>query len=107
MMRKIKVKMALSFAAGIVSGLMLAVGMTVWATQPGLPGGEALILPLIILLICFGVQLGVMGRDIQEWRRGYDAGYEDGLEDGTIDIRPVRVEVIDLTKRIPSNTNIS
>lgn len=101
------IKLILGFVAGIVSGLMLAVGMTMWASRPGLPGGEALILPQIILLICFGIQLGVMGRDIREWRRGYDAGYEDGLEDGTVDIRPVRVEVIDLTKRIPGSTNIS
>ena len=107
MMNGIKFKMLLGFVSGIVSGLMLAVGMTVWATRPGLPGGEALILPLIILLICFGVQLGVIGKDIREYRRGYNAGYEDRLEDGTVDIRPVRVEVIDLTKRIPSNTNIS
>ena len=102
-MKGFKIKMLLGFAAGIVSGLMLAVGMTVWANRPGLPGGEALLLPLIGL----GIQLGVMDRDIREYRRGYDAGYEDGLEDGTIDIRPVRVEVIGLTKHIPSSTNIS
>ena len=106
-MKGFKIKMLLGFVAGIVSGLMLAVGMTVWAYRPGLPGGEALLLPLIGLLICFGIQLGVMDRDIREYRRGYDAGYEDGLEDGTIDIRPVRVEVIGLTKHIPSSTNIS
>ncbi len=106
-MKGFKIKMLLGFVAGIVSGLMLAVGMTVWANRPGPPGGEALLLPLIGLLICFGIQLGVMDRDIREYRRGYDAGYEDGLEDGTIDIRPVRVEVIGLTKHIPSSTNIS
>ena len=106
-MKGFKIKMLLGFVAGIVSGLMLAVGMTVWANRPGLPGGEALLLPLIGLLLCFGIQRGVMDRDIREYRRGYDAGYEDGLEDGTIDIRPVRVEVIGLTKHIPSSTNIS
>ena len=98
-MRKIKVKMALSFAAGIVSGLMLAVGMTVWATRPGLPGGEALIVPLIILLIYFGAQLGTMGRDFREYRRGYDEGYVDGQEDGTIEIRPIKIEVLDADYR--------
>ena len=121
-MKGFKIKMLLGFVAGIVSGLMLAVGMTVWANRPGLPDGDApfasgmifmstllsmVTLPLIGLLICFGIQLGVMDRDIREYRRGYDAGYEDGLEDGTIDIRPVRVEVIGLTKHIPSSTNIS
>ena len=101
MMRKIKVKvkMALSFAAGIVSGLMLAVGMTVWATTPGLPGGEALILPLIILLIYFGAQLGTMDRDFREYCRGYDEGYVDGQEDGTIEIHPIKIEVLDADYR--------
>ena len=32
----------------------------------GLPGGEALILPLIILLIYLGWQLGAMWREVQE-----------------------------------------
>ena len=103
-MKGIKIKMILGFVAGIVSGLMLAVGMTVWANRPGLPGGEALILPLIGLLICFGIQLGAMDRDLREYQNGYNdgyhGGYEEGYEDGLI-------EVTDLTKHIPSSTNIS
>ena len=41
-----------------MSGLLLAYGMETWVQRDDLPGGEALILPLIVLLICLGWQLG-------------------------------------------------
>lgn len=50
--------MLLAFAGGILSGLLLAYGMETWVRRDGLPGGEALILPLIVLLIYLGWQLG-------------------------------------------------
>lgn len=61
-MRKIKwtVQVLLTFAGGLASGLLLACGADTWAQRDGLPGGEALILPLIILLVYLGWQLGVM-----------------------------------------------
>ena len=40
--------------------------METWAQRDGLPGGEALILPLIILLIYLGWQLGAMWREARE-----------------------------------------
>ena len=49
-----------------MSGLLLAYGMEAWAQRDGLPGGEALILPLIILLIYLGWQLGAMWREARE-----------------------------------------
>ena len=41
-------------------------GMMTWAQRDGLPGGEALILPLIVLLIYLGWQLGAMWREARE-----------------------------------------
>ena len=56
----------LVFLSGVMSGLLLVYGMETWAQRDGLPGGEALILPLIILLIYLGWQLGAMWREVQE-----------------------------------------
>lgn len=52
------VRLLLAFAGGLASGLLFACGLETWARRDGLPGGEALILPLIILLVCLGWQLG-------------------------------------------------
>lgn len=51
-------RLLLVFAGGILNGLLLAYGMETWAQRDSLPGGEALILPLIVLLIYLGWQLG-------------------------------------------------
>ena len=50
--RKIRqtVRLVLVFLSGVMSGLLLVYGMETWAQRDGLPGGEVLILPLIILL---------------------------------------------------------
>ncbi len=107
-MKRLKIKLALTFAAGIVSGLMLAVGIRCFPRRPTAPGGEVLILPLIVLLIYVGVQFGMMLQDFKgylEYQRGYEDGYETGREDGTIEVRPVSIRLIDLTRKA-SNSNI-
>lgn len=84
----------LGFAAGTLSGLMAAFVYQVWTGN--LVSGEKLILPLIIVTILFGIQLG-MFIPSRSYNQGYDAGYgdgyEDGLEDGSIEVHPVRIEV--------------
>lgn len=69
--RKIRqtVRLILVFLGGVMSGLLLVYGMETWAQRDGLPGGEALILPLIILLIYLGWQLGAMWREVREQLR--------------------------------------
>ena len=66
--RKIRqtVRLVLVFLSGVMSGLLLVYGMETWAQRDGLPGGEVLILPLIILLIYLGWQLGAMWREARE-----------------------------------------
>lgn len=59
-------RLLLVFGGGLVSGLLLVYGMDTWAQRDGLPGGEALILPLIFLLIYLGWQLGAMWREVRE-----------------------------------------
>lgn len=67
-MKKIRkiIQLLLVFIGGMVSGWLLTYGMETWAQRDGLPGGEALILPLIILLIYLGWQLGAMWREARE-----------------------------------------
>lgn len=48
----------LTFAAGGVAGLMLAVCMGIHTGRPGTVGGEVLIIPLMVLLIYVGWQAG-------------------------------------------------
>lgn len=48
----------LTFAAGGMAGLMLAVCMGIHTGRPGTVGGEALIIPLMVLLIYVGWQAG-------------------------------------------------
>lgn len=59
-------RLVLVFLSGVMSGLLLVYGMETWAQRDGLPGSEALILPLIILLIYLGWQLGAMWREARE-----------------------------------------
>lgn len=67
-MRKIHkiLQLPLVFIGGLVSGLLLAHGLETWAQRDGLPGGEALILPLIILLVYLGWQMSEMWREVRE-----------------------------------------
>lgn len=67
-MKKIRkiIQLLLVFIGGMVSGWLLTYGMETWAQRDGPPGGEALILPLIILLIYLGWQLGAMWREARE-----------------------------------------
>ena len=69
--RKIRqtVRLVLVFLSGVMSGLLLVYGMEPWPQGDGLPGGEVLILPLIILLIYLGWQLGAMWREVREQLR--------------------------------------
>lgn len=51
-------KTVVVFLAGAVAGLMLAVCLTVQGSRPGVFGGEALILPLMALLLYVGYEAG-------------------------------------------------
>ena len=51
-------KTVVVFLAGAVAGLMLAACLTVQGSRPGVFGGEALILPLMGLLLYVGYEAG-------------------------------------------------
>lgn len=55
-----KVKLMITFAAGAVSGLMVALCAWVYTGRPCVIGGEVLILPLIGLLLYVGYEFGVL-----------------------------------------------
>lgn len=56
--------LVLGFAAGLLSGAFIRLGCEIINDRPAAIGGEALILPLIVLLICLGWQLGAMLREV-------------------------------------------
>jgi hypothetical protein len=51
-------KSILGYSTSLLSGIIFAQGWQVFSQRPGYPGGEVLILPLFILLIVFGWQIG-------------------------------------------------
>ena len=53
-----RMKTVATFAAGAVAGLLLAACLTVQGSRPGVFGGEALILPLLALLLYVGYEAG-------------------------------------------------
>ena len=57
-MRRKQKRLWVSFLAGLLSGLMLALAAWVYTGRPMVCGGEVLVLPLIVMLIGFGWQLG-------------------------------------------------
>lgn len=90
-MRKVTVKISTSavlnksgfrcmfgYLSGIMSGILFIKGLEIFLNRKGLPGGEVLIIPLIVMLFALGVDVG------KEYgcRRGRDKGYYEGFEDG-------------------------
>ena len=53
-----RMKTVVVFLAGVVAGLMLAACLTGQGSRPGVFGGEALILPLMALLLYVGYEAG-------------------------------------------------
>lgn len=50
--------LVLGFSAGLLAGAFIRLGFEIINGRPVSIGGEALLLPLVILLICFGFSLG-------------------------------------------------
>lgn len=70
-MRRKQKRLWVSFLAGLLSGLMLALAAWVYTGRPMVCGGEVLVLPLIVMLIGFGWQLGQLAAetDMEHWYR--------------------------------------
>ena len=64
-----RIKTVVTFAAGAVAGLMLAACLTVQSSHPGIFGGEALILPLMALLLYVGYEAGRLSAMAQAEQR--------------------------------------
>lgn len=67
--------LVLGYAAGLLSGAFIRLGFEMLAGRPTSVGGEALILPLIVLLVCFGYSVGKEVRVQRTYERGYHDGY--------------------------------
>ena len=77
-----RMKTVVTFTAGAVAGLMLAACLTVQGSHPGVFGGEALILPLMGLLLYVGYEAGrlaALAQAEQRRRRTRKGGNVDGV----------------------------
>lgn len=74
--------LALGFVAGCLSGAFIRLGFEMVNGRPVSIGGEALILPLVIILICFGFALGSAFKAQVDFLRAYDRGFKDGCLQG-------------------------
>ena len=79
-----RTKTVVTFAAGAVAGLMLAACLTVQSSRPGVFGGEALILPLMGLLLYVGYETGRLSTlaQAEQRRRRRRAGPPYRVEHG-------------------------
>ena len=81
--------LVLGFSAGLLAGAFIRMGFEIIDGRPAAIGGEALILPLVILLVGFGFALGkevkAQGHFSRVYEKGYRRGYHKGLEDGTVE----------------------
>ena len=77
--------LVLGFAAGLLSGAFIRLGFEIINGRPSAIGGEPLILPLIILLLCFGFALGKEVKVQRKFDRAYTKGYQRGYEEGRTD----------------------
>ena len=67
-MKRKKIRLWVSYLAGLFSGLMLALAARMYTGRPGVLGGEVLVLPLIVLLVYFGWQLGRLAGEAEAER---------------------------------------
>jgi len=72
-MRKI-----LSFVSGILAGVVLHRSAEIFINRQETVGGEVLIVPMIIILLVFGWD---MGRE-SGYKKGIDRGFNQGFEEG-------------------------
>ena len=93
-----KWKFGVVFAAGVAAGAFCMIALQTGLGRNGRPGGEILVLPMVVLLLWAGWCLGrsrdglhrmvqqakgevtVDGSESAEYWNGYDEGYTDALE---------------------------
>lgn len=75
--------------AGLLSGMYIRLGFEIVKGRPFSPGGEALFLPLVGLLLYLGYNIGKAVATQRAADAAYKAGYQDGYQRGCIGRRKV------------------
>lgn len=71
----------LVFAGGLLAGVMVINLVNIMGyCRHGLPGGEAVMLLMIPLLLYAGSVIGQERRQPKTYQRGYRKGYQDGVD---------------------------
>ncbi len=81
--------LVLAAFAGLVSGMYIRLGFEIVKGRPFSPGGEALVLPLVALLLYLGYSIGKVAATQRAADAAYKAGYQDGYQRGCIGRRKV------------------
>lgn len=75
-------KVLIGYIAGVFSGMMIFQGLVVLLGRDGTFGGEILIIPLIIILIFLGWDMGKFFNSKDVFQEGKDKGFTEGFEEG-------------------------
>ena len=81
--------LVLGALAGLLSGMYIRLGFEIVKGRPFSPGGEALFLPLVALLLYLGYSIGKVAATQRAADSAYKAGYQDGYQRGCIGRRKV------------------
>ncbi|MDO4720735.1 MAG: hypothetical protein Q4A78_08735 [Peptostreptococcaceae bacterium] len=73
---------ALMMLTGILTGIGLSKSVDTLLRRKGLPGGEILFVPMIILVFLAGYQVRQLFSEEPEKERLYQKGLEDGIQRG-------------------------
>jgi high-affinity Fe2+/Pb2+ permease len=72
----------IGFITGLLTGMMIVQGTIVLSGRQAAPGGEVLIIPMIIMLIWFGWDMGRQYGSDKAYKAGKDKGFNEGFEEG-------------------------
>ena len=73
-------KTAAVLTAGILAGMMLHVAWQALQGRTGAPGGEALIIPMMAVLLYIGYEIGHMAGEAAGYRTGYRRAIQDAMD---------------------------
>lgn len=68
----------------MLTGAVLRMGYEVYKARPAAAGGEVLLVPLILLLLIVGYQIGRAVADCKTYSQAWQEGYNEGRIDGAM-----------------------
>lgn len=76
--------LVLAALAGLLSGMYVRLSFEVVKGRPVSPGGETLLVPLLLLVLYLGYNLGKAAKGAGGARQAFDRGFWEGYRRGTV-----------------------